>query len=102
MTTHIFNALNQCIGEGRNLRILFEKARKFGGVSRITVDQLSDSRHYEALVNVHFSNGYRGCTNFASYSHACEWAAGRSALSPRVSYWAGAAVTCNPLKGVTP
>lgn len=96
MTTHIFNEHNQCVSEGKNLRIIFDRARRFGGVSRIVVDRLPDSRHWGAVVNVFFPNGYRACTNFADYAHACDWARDRSNLSPRVSYWAGAVVTCNP------
>ena len=92
MTTHIFNAQNRCTSTGRNLAILFAHARKRGGVSRITVDRVRDTGR--ALVNVWFVDGARGCTNFADYSHACEWARDRSALSPRVSWFAGCLVEC--------
>lgn len=99
MATHIFDAQNRCIGEGRNLRIMFDRARRFGGVARVTVDQLPPGQHWGALVNVFYVTGHRACTNFADYSHACKWARDRSALSPRVSFWAGCAVECNPWKG---
>lgn len=98
MTTHIFNEHNQCISEGRNLAIVFTRARRAGGVSRIAVNQLPPGGHWEALVNVYFANGHRACTNFASYSHACDWARERSALSPRVSWFAGCVVECTPLQ----
>lgn len=97
MTTHIFDPANRCIGEGRNLRIMFDRARRFGGVTRVTVDQLPPGQHWGALVNVFYVNGSRACTNFADYSHACEWARARSALSSRVSFWAGCEVQCNPI-----
>jgi hypothetical protein len=94
--THIFNAENQCIGTGKNLGIVFRKARDYGGVKRIRVDQLnSHSMHYEALVNIWFANGYRACLNFSCYSHACEWAHERSAARPRTSWFHGCTVECN-------
>ena len=97
MTTQVFDDQNRCIGEGRNLRIMLEKARKYGGVSRVTVDQLPPGNRWGALVNVFYANGYRACTNFVDYPHACEWARDRSTLSPRVSFWAGCTVECTPI-----
>jgi hypothetical protein len=94
MTTHIFNAQNQCIGTGRNLDIMLRRANG-RGVSRITVDRLPDSGHWEALVNVFYGDGSRACTNFASFSHACEWANDRSKASPRQSWFVGCLVTIN-------
>ena len=99
MTTHIFSPENRCVSEGRNLRIMFDYARRLGGVTRVTVDQLPPGGHWGALVNVFYVTGHRACTNFVSYSHACDWARERSALSPRVSYWADCEVTCTPHAG---
>ena len=99
MTTHIFNAENQCIGEGRNLGILLRRA-KGRGVARITVDELPFVALHGpsgALVNVFYRDGTRACTNFADYSHACDWAYTRSQASPRTSWFAGAEVVCTPL-----
>lgn len=89
MTTHVFNPHGACVSEGRNLAIVFSYARRFSGVSRITVDRLPQNR---ALVNVFYVNGWRACTGFSDFAHAQEWARARSALSPRVSWFAGCAV----------
>jgi hypothetical protein len=89
MTTHIFNEHNVCISEGRNLAIIFAYARKTGGVSKIHISKLDSSR-YEALVNVHFVNGYRACTNFVSFAHALDWANDKS--KRKNTYWTGCQV----------
>jgi hypothetical protein len=96
MTAHIFDKDNRCVGTGQNLAIIFRYALRMQGVTRITVDEIEGGR---ALVNVHYKGGWRGCTNFVSYSHACDWARDRSNLSPRVSWFAGCAVVCNPQPG---
>lgn len=95
MTTHVFNAENQCIGEGRNLGILLRRARG-RGVARITVDGQTNGG---ALVNVFYADGSRACTSFADYGHACDWAETRSDASPRVSWFAGCALKFTPYAG---
>ena len=92
VTTHIFDAANRCIGEGRNLGILLRRA-KGRGVDRITVDGLPNG---SALVNVFYRDGSRACTNFVSYWHACDWAQTRSDASPRASWFAGCGLKFTP------
>lgn len=95
MTTQIINPQNQCVSEGRNLRIMLDHARKRGGVKRITIGRITDSRFHEAIVNVFYNDGFRAVTNFASYDHAIEWAQTRSKASPRTSWFAGCVVDFN-------
>jgi hypothetical protein len=85
MTTHIFNQHNQCISEGKNLAIIFSYARKMGGVEKIQVYRLHDSKHYECMVNVYFKHGFRAVTNFVSFDHAIEWANEKS--KRKNTYW---------------
>ena len=89
--TQIFNAEHRLIGTSRNLRGVFEHARKQGGVKCIKVRRIKGSR-YEAHVVVEYASGAHAVTSFVDYAHAVDWAHARSAQSPRTSWWAGCAV----------
>jgi hypothetical protein len=91
MNTHIFNEFNIFKSEGKNLAILFSYARKFG-VKKIHVGWTKEGKfgNREAIVNVYFANGWRGVTNFASFSNAVDWANEKS--NRKNTFWTGCIV----------
>ena len=109
MATYIFNAERKCVSQSRNLRGLFEWARRAGGVKTMhchvypetdacyplskddTRDKWVKASRPTGFLCAEFANGYRAFTWFACGSHLTDWARNRAKPS-RVSWFAGAAV----------
>lgn len=109
MTTIIFNRENQPVSQSRNLRGLFEWARRAGGVSRIVChtfphtdasyplspndprDKWVKASRPTGYLVAHLCNGYRAETWFSDGSHLTDWAHDRVKPNRR-SWFSGATV----------
>lgn len=90
MTTHIFNQYKRIVSQGKNLRIISDKAREYKGVANIKIERITHSKHYQALVAVYFTNGYHAVTNFADHAIAVKWATAKS--ERKGTWWTGCKV----------
>lgn len=91
MSSIVFDASGNVVRQSHNLRGILEHARG-RGVESIRVDQLADTGRPGAFVSIEYRGRHRGQTYFVCGSHAAEWARRYAAMSPRVSWFAGAAV----------
>src|SRR5690606_12537832 len=93
--TTIHDPDGEVVGRGRNLDIIIRKAREFGGVTRITVQDVQLIGRLAAVVVVYYRNDYFGVVDFADYNHARRWAIDRSRANPGTSWFAGCVVDYN-------
>lgn len=109
MTTYIFNNENKRISQSRNLRGLFEWARRAGGVKALHChvypntdasyplspddprDKWIKATRPTGFLCADLANGYRAVTWFSCGSHLLDWAHDRAKPS-RVSWFAGATI----------
>lgn len=96
MTTIIRDAHGVPIGQSHNLRGMLDRARTYGGVSRINIymvkqDHPEGATRPDGFVRVDYANGYTAETYFVSHSHLCDWA--RDKAKRRGTWWTGAAIT---------
>ncbi len=109
MTTIIFNAENKPVSQSKNLRGLFEWARRAGGVLRLVChtfpctdasyplspndpsDKWVKASRPTGYLIAHLANGYRAETWFVCGSHLIDWANDRVKPNRR-SWFAGATV----------
>lgn len=93
----IFNPAGVQVGKGKDLNIVYRKAKEYGGVARITIRRKEFGDRpgvYWGEVKVYYTNGYYAITDFVDYGHAIEWAQDRSKGS-KASWFTGCVVDFN-------
>ena len=106
MTTIVFDTTGRCVSQSRNLRGLFDWARRAGGVTRLECHtfpytradyplspggQVVRATRPQGYLIAHLANGYRAETWFSCGAHLEEWA--RDRAKQRLNSWfAGASV----------
>lgn len=94
MTT-IKDADGVFVTRGKNLAILYEKARQFGGVKKIHVQEIEGI--WRARMVVTYANDYTAECLWADFEHCCDTLARRCML--RFSWWYEAEQIFINLKG---
>jgi len=89
VTALIYGSNGALVSEGINLGIVFDHARKRGGVMSIEI-RWSYQAKFDAQILVRFHDGATAVTYFLLHSHAVNWA--RTRRDRKGSCWAGCQV----------